>query len=55
MAEESAKIFTDDTEIWDEYAAKRRDENGEPYSRVKVILGDPENKKITYPEDIKSL
>ncbi|MBQ8012957.1 MAG: 2-C-methyl-D-erythritol 4-phosphate cytidylyltransferase [Treponema sp.] len=55
IAAESTKTFTDDTEIWDEYASKRKDENGEPYSRVKVVLGDPENKKITYPEDIKSL
>lgn len=55
MAAESAKSFTDDTEIWDEYASKRRDENGEQYSRVKVVLGDPENKKITYPKDIALL
>lgn len=55
IAAESQKTFTDDTEIWDEYAAKRKDENGEAYSRVKVVLGDPENKKITYPEDLKSL
>ena len=55
IAAETTKTFTDDTEIWDEYAAKRKDANGEPYSRVKVVLGDPENKKITYPEDIKSL
>jgi len=55
IAAESTKTFTDDTEIWDEYAAKRKDENGEPYSRVKVVLGDPENKKITYPKDISLL
>lgn len=55
IAAESTKSFTDDTEIWDEYAAKSKDEKGEQYSRVKVVLGDPENKKITYPEDIKSL
>lgn len=55
LAAESNKTFTDDTEIWDEFAAKRKDENGESYSRVKVVLGDPENKKITYPEDIKLL
>ena len=55
LATENSKIFTDDTEIWDEYVSKRKDENGEPYSRVKVVLGDPENKKITYPEDIKAL
>ena len=55
QAEANEKSYTDDTEIWDEYVAKRKDENGEPYSHVKVVLGDPENKKITYPEDIKSL
>ncbi|MCR4822330.1 MAG: 2-C-methyl-D-erythritol 4-phosphate cytidylyltransferase [Treponema sp.] len=55
LASESSKTFTDDTEIWDEYAAKRKDSNGQPYSRVKVVLGDPENKKITYPKDINSL
>ena len=55
LAQESNKTFTDDTEIWDEFAAKRKDENGETLSRVKVVLGDPENKKITYPEDIKML
>lgn len=55
IAAETSKGFTDDTEIWDEYAAKRKDEHGEPYSRVKVVLGDPENKKITYPEDLKLL
>ena len=55
MACESSKNFTDDTEIWDEFAAKSKDENGEFLSRVKVVLGDPENKKITYPEDLKFL
>lgn len=54
-ASETSKTFTDDTEIWDEFAAKRKNENGENLSRVKVVLGDPENKKITYPEDIKDL
>ncbi len=55
LASESTKTFTDDTEIWDEFAAKSKNENGEPLSRVKVVLGDPENKKITYPEDLKLL
>lgn len=55
IAAESSKVFTDDTEIWDEYAAKQKDENGEKFSRVKVVLGDPENKKITYPKDIENL
>lgn len=53
MADASGKAYTDDTEIWDEYVTKRKDKNGEPYSHVKVVLGDPENRKITYPEDIK--
>ncbi len=52
---ETSKVFTDDTEIWDEFAAKHKNERGESLSRVKVVMGDPENKKITYPEDIKSL
>ncbi|MBQ9207860.1 MAG: 2-C-methyl-D-erythritol 4-phosphate cytidylyltransferase [Treponema sp.] len=55
IASETSKTFTDDTEIWDEYAAKRKDANGESLSRVKVVMGDPENKKITYPEDLKIL
>ncbi len=55
LASESTKTFTDDTEIWDEFAAKSKNENGESLSRVKVVLGDPENKKITYPEDLKLL
>ena len=55
IASESSKVFTDDTEIWDDYAAKHKKPNGKAYSKVKVVLGDPENKKITYPEDIKSL
>lgn len=54
-AAQTTKVFTDDTEIWDEFAAKRKNENGESLSRVKVVLGDPENKKITYPEDLISL
>ena len=53
MAELNGKAYTDDTEIWDEYVKKHKDKNGESYSHVKVVLGDPENKKITYPEDIK--
>lgn len=54
-AAESSKTFTDDTEIWDDFVAGRRDEKGQPYSHVKVVLGDPENKKITYPKDINLL
>ena len=34
--------YTDDAEVW-----------GEFIGRVAVISGDPENRKITYPEDIK--
>ncbi len=40
------KEFTDDTEIWDEFVDLTR------YSRVKVVAGDSENKKITYRSDI---
>jgi len=49
MAHEKAAIkemrehfeYTDDAEIWGEFTGK-----------VAVIPGDPENRKITYPEDI---
>ena len=34
--------YTDDAEVWGEFVGK-----------VAVISGDPENRKITYPEDIK--
>jgi 2-C-methyl-D-erythritol 4-phosphate cytidylyltransferase/2-C-methyl-D-erythritol 4-phosphate cytidylyltransferase/2-C-methyl-D-erythritol 2,4-cyclodiphosphate synthase len=34
--------FTDDAEIW-----------GRFFGPVAVVLGDPQNKKITFPEDIK--
>ena len=54
-AAESGKTFTDDTEIWDEFAAKRKNQDGESLSRVKVVMGDPENKKITYPKDLELL
>lgn len=51
-ASESGRTFTDDTEIWSEYVSKKK--NG-AFLNVKVVLGDPENKKITYPEDLKLL
>jgi 2-C-methyl-D-erythritol 4-phosphate cytidylyltransferase/2-C-methyl-D-erythritol 2,4-cyclodiphosphate synthase len=35
--------YTDDAEVWGEFAGQ-----------VTVIPGDPENKKITYPEDLDS-
>ena len=34
--------YTDDAEVWGEFVG-----------RVTVIAGDPENRKITYPEDIR--
>jgi len=34
--------YTDDAEVW-----------GEFIGQVAVIAGDPENRKITYPEDLK--
>lgn len=49
-ADESSKEYTDDTEIWDEFASKKANS-----SRVKIVIGDPENKKITYPGDLESL
>ncbi len=45
-AAKSGKEFTDDTEIWDEFVDTQK------YSRVKVVEGDSENKKITYRSDI---
>ena len=41
-AAKSGEAFTDDTEIWDEYSAKK----------TRVILGEPDNIKITYPKDL---
>lgn len=41
------KEYTDDTEIWDTYAADKTN------TRVHVVPGDSANKKITYPEDIQ--
>lgn len=38
---------TDDTEIWDTYVA-----DGKKYPSVKIVPGESENKKITYPSDI---
>ena len=35
------QTFTDDTEIWDNYSGKK----------TRVITGEPENIKITYPKD----
>ena len=41
------KECTDDTEIWDTYAA-----DGKTYMTTKIVAGSSENKKITYPSDI---
>ncbi|MBD5427651.1 MAG: 2-C-methyl-D-erythritol 2,4-cyclodiphosphate synthase [Treponema sp.] len=38
---------TDDTEIWDRFAA-----DGKTYRPTKIVAGSHENKKITYPSDI---
>ena len=39
---QDGREYTDDTEIWEKYA-----------DRVKIVPGDPKNKKITYSEDYK--
>lgn len=44
----TGKDFTDDTEIWDLFTDPKI------YSRVKVVAGSSENKKITYKQDINS-
>ncbi len=41
-AKEKDAAFTDDTEIWDKYSAKK----------TRVIPGEPGNIKITYPKDV---
>ena len=38
---------TDDTEIWDRFAA-----DGKTYQHTKIVAGAVENRKITYPSDI---
>ena len=38
---------TDDTEIWDRFAA-----DGKTYRPTKIVAGSHENRKITYPSDI---
>ncbi len=55
QAESFSQEFTDDTEIWDKYASKLKDNDGTTFSKVKVIIGDPENKKITYQGDLDFL
>lgn len=49
-ADSVSKEFTDDTEIWDEFVSKQKNEN-----RVKIVMGDPDNKKITYQSDLELL
>ena len=39
---DKSKVFTDDTEIWDNYSGKK----------TRVIPGEPGNIKITYPKDV---
>jgi len=49
-ADSVSKEYTDDTELWDEFISKQKGE-----SRVKIVIGDPENKKITYQNDLSLL
>lgn len=49
-ADSVSKEFTDDTEIWDEFESKKKNS-----SRVKIVMGDPDNKKITYQSDLELL
>lgn len=41
-AQKTAAAFTDDTEIWDKFSDKK----------TRVIKGEPQNIKITYPKDV---
>ena len=41
-AQKTAAAFTDDTEIWDKFSDKK----------TRVIKGEPQNIKITYPKDL---
>ncbi len=50
LASLSKNEYTDDTEIWDEFIA-----GNDGYTRVKVIDGDINNRKITYPKDLDSI
>ncbi len=45
QAKDRAAAFTDDTEIWDRYSDKK----------TRVIKGEPQNIKITYPKDLNSI
>ena len=45
-----SKEYTDDTELWDEFISRQKGEN-----KVKIVIGDPENKKITYQNDLSLL
>ncbi len=49
-ADSVSKEYTDDTELWDEFISKQKGEN-----KVKIVIGDPENKKITYQNDLSFL
>ncbi|MDR0448307.1 MAG: 2-C-methyl-D-erythritol 4-phosphate cytidylyltransferase [Treponema sp.] len=42
--EKSGHVYTDDAEVWGEFAGE-----------VFVVSGSPSNKKITYPEDLEML
>ena len=43
-AQKTAAAFTDDTEIWDKFSDKK----------TRIIPGEPQNIKITYPEDLET-
>lgn len=45
QAMKTNKVYTDDTEIWDDFMT----------TKVKVIKGDVNNIKITFPEDVRRL
>lgn len=47
IAAANGEVFTDDTEIWDRFASAN--------SSTKIVAGDPENIKITYPQDVQQL
>lgn len=46
-ADSVSKEYTDDTELWDEFESKKKNSG-----RVKIVIGDPDNKKITYQSDL---
>ena len=49
-AAKDQREYTDDTEIWDTYAA-----DGKKLMTTKIVAGSSENKKITYPSDLPQI